>query len=66
MPISRRWKGRAVTQKELGRKVVYIEDRTHPDLPFYDEPDDKAATNDFLGVFTASGRARNDFNSIWD
>jgi hypothetical protein len=39
---------------------------TWPDLLHFDEPDDPAASNNFLGVFTAAGPKSADFTSIWD
>jgi hypothetical protein len=57
---------KSITTKDLGRKVKFAEDRTHPDLWMYDEPDDQAAANDYIGIFTASGRQRGDFKAIWD
>lgn len=57
---------KSITAKDLGRTVKFAEQRTHPDLWMYDEPDDKAETNDYIGIFTASGRQRGDFKAIWD
>ena len=57
---------KSITAKDLARKVKFAEDRTHPDLWFYDEPDDQPAANDYIGIFTASGRQRGDFKAIWD
>lgn len=57
---------KSITAKDLARTVKFAEDRTHPDLWMYDEPDDKPAANDYIGIFTASGRQRGDFKAIWD
>ncbi|MEK6703884.1 MAG: hypothetical protein AABZ53_16615 [Planctomycetota bacterium] len=37
-----------------------------PDLLHYDEPDDKLGTNNFLGIFTTSGKTPGEFKAIWD
>ncbi|MEK6703885.1 MAG: hypothetical protein AABZ53_16620, partial [Planctomycetota bacterium] len=37
-----------------------------PDLLHYDEPDDQLGTNNFLGIFTTSGKTPGEFRSIWD
>lgn len=36
------------------------------DLPNYDEPDDPAGTNHFLGIFTTAGEKPAEFKAIWD
>jgi type II secretory pathway pseudopilin PulG len=36
------------------------------DTIFFDEPDDAAQTNTFLGVFTTAGEKPSDFRAIWD
>lgn len=36
------------------------------DTIFFDEPDDAAQTNTFLGVFTTAGEKPADFKAIWD
>lgn len=36
------------------------------DVLFFDEPDDAAGTNAFLGVFTKAGPTPSSFKSIWD
>jgi type II secretory pathway pseudopilin PulG len=38
----------------------------HLDLWCYDEPDDPAATNDFVGIFTTAGVQAPSFTPIWD
>ncbi len=37
-----------------------------PDMLHYDEPDDKAGTNNYMGIFTTSGSTPGEFKSIWD
>lgn len=37
-----------------------------PDLLHYDEPDDKSGLNNYLGIFTTSGKTPQEFNPIWD
>jgi prepilin-type processing-associated H-X9-DG protein len=39
---------------------------TRLDTIFFDEPDDTAQTNTFLGIFTAAGEKSADFKAIWD
>lgn len=39
---------------------------TWPDLLHFDEPDDPATANNFLGVFTTAGPKPADLTSIWD
>lgn len=36
------------------------------DTIFFDEPDDTAQTNTFLGIFTTAGEKPADFKAIWD
>jgi prepilin-type processing-associated H-X9-DG protein len=36
------------------------------DTIFFDEPDDAAQTNTFLGIFTTAGEKPADFKAIWD
>lgn len=36
------------------------------DALFYDEPNDPAHTNYFLGIFTVAGEKESEFTSIWD
>jgi prepilin-type processing-associated H-X9-DG protein len=40
--------------------------KRHLDCLFYDEPDDAAGANAFLGIFTKSGAAVKDWQAIWD
>lgn len=47
-------------------KFKFAEERTRPDVMFYDEPDDKANKNAMLGIFTKAGAKREDWTSIWD
>jgi hypothetical protein len=42
------------------------EEKTWPDIWCYDEPDDAAAANHFLGIFTKAGKAREDWKGAWD
>jgi hypothetical protein len=37
-----------------------------PDHPFFDEPDDPKAANDFLGIFLKAGPTPADFKATWD
>lgn len=54
-----------MTQPKVG---TYIDGSGKPreDLLFYDEPDDAAGTNAFLGIFIKAGPTRASFKSIWD
>lgn len=40
--------------------------KTYLDHLFYDEPDDAAGVNNFLGIFTKGGPTKAEFVSIWD
>lgn len=42
------------------------EGKRQADIYHYDEPDDPAAANAFLGIFTTAGKAAADFTPIWD
>jgi len=37
-----------------------------PDMAFYDEPDDAAAVNNYLGIFGKAGAKPGDFVGLWD
>jgi hypothetical protein len=37
-----------------------------PDMSFFDEPDDAASTNNFLGIFTTAGEKPAEYKAIWD
>lgn len=37
-----------------------------PDVLFFDEPEDSAGTNNFLGIFTRAGPEPGDLSAIWD
>ena len=49
-----------VKDKDTGK------DKKLPDMSFFDEPDDAASVNNFLGIFTKAGAKPADFKSIWD
>ncbi len=38
----------------------------HPDVFFYNEPEDETDTNAFLGIFTRAGNSTRNFKPIWD
>ena len=42
------------------------DDRLHPDIWFYDEPQDKKSVNTFLGLFTKAGEKPAEWKGIWD
>ncbi|MCW5766367.1 MAG: hypothetical protein KIT68_10380 [Phycisphaeraceae bacterium] len=42
------------------------EGASRPDMAFFDEPDDAAGANNFLGIFTKAGVKPSEFTSIWD
>lgn len=53
------------SDKDLG-KYKFSEDRTRPDIMFFDEPDDSKMANDYLGIFTKAGEGRGEWKAIWD
>lgn len=38
----------------------------HPDVLFYDEPDDAKGTNNYLTIWTKAGPKATDYLEIWD
>lgn len=48
--------------------VTYTDTNGNPwnDLLHYDEPDDQLGTNNFLSIFTTSGKTPGEFKPIWD
>jgi hypothetical protein len=54
-----------VTQMRVG---TYLDRqmKSHQDILYFDEPDDAAGTNAFLGIFTKAGPTPAAFKSIWD
>jgi hypothetical protein len=38
----------------------------HPDVFFYNEPEDTTDTNSMMGIFTHAGISTRNFKSIWD
>jgi len=37
-----------------------------PDMSFFDEPDDAASINNYLGIFTTAGEKPAEYKAIWD
>jgi type II secretory pathway pseudopilin PulG len=49
-----------------GLTYIRADKKAVPDVLFVDEQDDKAADNNYLGVFTKAGPQITDFHAIWD
>lgn len=49
-----------VKDKETGKN------KKLPDMSFFDEPDDAASTNNYLGIFTTAGEKPAEYKAIWD
>lgn len=49
-------------------KVVYKDAKgaEHPDVFFYNEPEDETDTNHFMGIFVRAGKTTREFKAIWD
>lgn len=68
-----KWEGQVDNHVDFGLQE-WVEGGTYTDaagkkwtdLLFYDEPDDAAGTNAFLGIFIKAGPERKDFKAIWD
>ncbi len=58
--------GKAVAFDPEGRLYKDAAEKEHVDLMFFDEPDDAASVNDFLGIFIKAGEKPADFKAIWD
>ncbi len=56
--------GQAMPAKEASYTAADGKKRT--DIWCYDEPDDPATTNTFLGLFTKAGETAKDFKATWD
>lgn len=59
---------------KLASGKKYVSERTYqnasgksaPDVWCFDEPDDRAAVNDYLGLFLRAGEKRGDWKGAWD
>lgn len=60
------WLQNGVTGVDAVGRYVSHDGEECPDLPWLDEPDDGAGTNDSLGIFEKAGRRRQDFVPVWD
>lgn len=63
--VSKIGDGATASDKDLG-KFKFSEDRTKPDIMFFDEPDDAKMVNTYLGIFTKAGEGRGEWKAIWD
>jgi prepilin-type N-terminal cleavage/methylation domain-containing protein len=55
-------------QKPYTGKATYsdADGKTHPDLMFWDEPEDPLHVNNFFGLFTKAGEKPAAFKGVWD
>lgn len=62
------WSGTLGNGKEYTSKREYqnAKGASTPDVWCYDEPDDEAAANDYLGLFLKAGSKRADWKGAWD
>lgn len=52
----------------IATAATYVsgEGKKHPDIAFFDEPDDPVSANNYFSLFITAGAARGDFKAIWD
>lgn len=63
--VSKIGDGATASDKDVG-KYKFSEDRTRPDVMFFDEPEDPKVANEYLGIFVKAGEGRGEWKAIWD